>query len=400
MDKRSLERAKVLASGIFNLVLVLGVARFSYTPLMPIMQIEANLGKVGAGWLASFNYFGYLLGAIIASNINNITLKDRLYRVGLIAAVLSTLLMGISENYIIWAFSRFIAGLSTAAGLLLGTGLILNWLIRNKHQGELGIHFSGIGLGIAVASLAVLAMRPFFIWKEQWLIFSLLGSFFLYPALKWMPSPSISEGKSSHKTLKDNPPGKLFLNIFLIVYFCAGIGYVVSATFIVAVIRELTGSTDYGSWIFLIMGVSAAPACIIWDLTARRAGVINAIIFAFVCQIVGIIFPVYPGGLFFSITGSLFFGASFVGIVSLVLTMAGLFCPTNPGKMMGKMTVSYGLAQIIGPAVTSMIAAKIGNFNDGLYFAAAVMLIGIFLLVFLKKYSNTLKVNKILLFDK
>jgi hypothetical protein len=44
-------------------------------------------------------------------------------------------------------------------------------------------------------------------------------------------------------------------------------------------------------------------------------------------------------------------------MVSLVLTMAGRYYPTRPAKMMGKMTLSYGAAQIIGPAITGWLAA-------------------------------------------
>ena len=52
--------------------------------------------------------------------------------------------------------------------------------------------------------------------------------------------------------------------------------------------------------------------------------------------------------------------------------------------MMGKMTISYGVAQILGPAVTGWLGATFGSYAGGLYFAAAMMLIGTALLVVLK----------------
>ena len=143
------ERLKVLTAGIISLVLMLGIARFAYTPLLPLMQQQAGLGVSEGGWLAAINYVGYLSGAILASLISNLQIKDRLYRIGLVIAVLSTVIMGLTDNLWLWAFSRFIAGLSSAAGLLLGSGLIMNWLIRHGHRSELGIHFGGIGVGIA-----------------------------------------------------------------------------------------------------------------------------------------------------------------------------------------------------------------------------------------------------------
>ena len=101
-------------------------------------------------------------------------------------------------------------------------------------------------------------------------------------------------------------------------------------------------------------------------------------------QIVGILLPVVVGGMVGAIAGALLFGGTFVGMVSLVLTMAGLYYPTRPAKMMGKMTISYGVAQILGPAVTGWLGATFGSYAGGLYFAAAMMLIGTALLVVLK----------------
>ncbi len=92
-----------------------------------------------AGWLAALNYAGYLSGALIASLISDLVLKDRLYRIGLVVAIVSTAMMGLTNDFPwLWMLSRFIAGLSSAAGMLLGTGLILNWLIRHNHRPRAG----------------------------------------------------------------------------------------------------------------------------------------------------------------------------------------------------------------------------------------------------------------------
>src|SRR5579872_7254128 len=152
------DRSKVLAAGIFSLILALGVARFSYTPLLPLMQKQAGLGVAEGGWLAAINYAGYLSGALVASLVGDLVLKDRLYRIGMVLAVLTTVMMGLATDPVLWAISRYLAGLATAAGMLLGTGLILNWLIRHDHRSELGIHFSGVGLGIAGAAAAAALM--------------------------------------------------------------------------------------------------------------------------------------------------------------------------------------------------------------------------------------------------
>ena len=384
MSNDQRERIKVLGAGIFSLILVLGVARFSYTPLLPLMQQQAGLGVAEAGWLAAINYAGYLSGALIASLISDLVLKDRLYRIGMVVAVLSTIVMGLTTDVTIWALSRFVAGLSSAAGMLLGTGLILNWLIRHHHRSELGIHFAGIGLGIAGCAAAVAAMSHWLDWRQQWFAFTAIGCLLLIPALRWLPAPDTSGMTKSGQKLEDNPPSPLFMRLFMAAYFCAGVGYVVSATFIVAIIEHLPGLAGHGNLVFLAVGIGAAPACINWDFIARRIGDLNALIAAAVLQIIGILLPVAVGGLVAAIFGALLFGGTFIGMVSLVLTMAGRYYPTRPAKMMGKMTLSYGTAQILAPAITGWLATRLGSYDAGLYLAAAVMVVGTVLLLILK----------------
>lgn len=379
------QRYKVLCAGVCSLVLVLGVARFAYTPLLPLMQRQAGLGVAAAGWLATINYVGYLSGAVAAAMIGDLVLKDRLYRIGMLVAVATTAMMGMSTNLVVWAVSRYLAGLSSAAGMLLGTGLILNWLIRHEHRSELGIHFSGIGLGIAGSAAAAALMNRWALrWDLQWYLFTAAGAALLLPALAWLPRPERSTVTRSGQAMLDAPPGSAFLGLLMSSYFCAGVGYVVSATFIVAIVDHLPGMAGRGTLVFLFIGLGAAPACIFWDLIARRTGEINALILAAVLQIAGMLLPVLGGGLLPALGGAVLFGATFIGMVSIVLTMAGRYYPTRPAKMMGKMTLSYGLAQVAAPAVTGSLAARLGSYDAGLYLAAAVMAAGAVLLVLLR----------------
>lgn len=378
------ERLKVLGAGVISLVLMLGIARFAYTPLLPLMQQQAGLGVAEAGWLAAINYMGYLSGAIIASLISDIMLKDRLYRFGLVLGLLTTVGMGLTDSLWLWATMRFVAGLSSAAGLLLGSGLILHWLIRHDHRSELGIHFGGIGLGIAFCAIAVELMHPHFDWREQWVLLTVVGTLMAIPAWAWLPRPEIQSVTNSGTPMVDRPPSPTYLRLFMAAYFCAGVGYVVSATFIVAIVDQLPGLQGKGSWTFMVLGLAAAPACIVWDLIARRIGDMNALTAAFILQVVGILLPVITPSLGMTLLGATLFGGTFIGIVSLVLTMAGRFYPTRPAKMMGKMTISYGIAQIVAPAITGLLAEAGGSYGDGLYLAAVTMILGTLLMLVLR----------------
>jgi predicted MFS family arabinose efflux permease len=384
MAESQIARLKVLSAGVISLVLMLGIARFAYTPLLPLMQQQAGLGTAEGGWLAAINYMGYLSGAVVAALISDIVLKDRLYRLGLAVALITTVGMAVTDSFWLWAAMRFLAGLSSAAGLLLGSGLVLHWLIRHDHRSELGIHFGGIGLGIAFCAIAVDLMDPVFDWREQWVLLTLVGALLAVPAWTWLPRPEAQSVTKKGAAMVDRPPGQAFLRLFMAAYFCAGAGYVVSATFIVAIVDQLPGMQGKGNWAFMIIGLAAAPACVVWDLVARRVGDINALIAAFALQIVGILLPVMTPNLPMTLLAAGLFGGTFIGIVSLVLTMAGRFYPTRPAKMMGKMTIAYGIAQILAPAITGLLAERSGTYADGLYLAAALMALGTLMMMILR----------------
>jgi len=379
---------KVMFAGLFSLILTMGVARFSLTPLLPVMMDETFLNNASGGWLASINYMGYMTGVLITASVSDLKLKFTLYRAGLIVAIMSTVGMALAENYILWSIMRFLAGLTSAAGLLMGSGLILNWMLRNGHRAELGIHFGGAGLGIALSAAVSIIIAGHFNWAQQWQIFAVVGAALAVPAWFWLPAPDTSHLTQTGEKLVDKPPTKNWMTILFAAYFCAGFGYVISATFLVAIVENQPTLQGNGSIVWLVTGLSAAPACVFWDRIARKIGELKALFIAYGINIVGIIIPVFDHSYLAVLLSGALFGATFIGIVSLMLTMVGKFFPTKPAKPMGKLTLSYGTAQIIAPAISGMMAEASGNYNMPLILAGVFMGTGMVLIYSLMLKSN------------
>ncbi|WP_199911596.1 YbfB/YjiJ family MFS transporter [Dongshaea marina] len=381
---RDIQKMKVVAAGICSLILSIGIARFSYTPMLSVMQHQAGLGQSAGAWLASVNYVGYLVGTLITASVKTLRLKDTLYRWGVLLALLSTAAMAMTTDLWLWSIVRFLSGVGSAAGMLMGSGLVLNWLVSHQKGKELGVHFSGIGLGIVLAAVVVELARRQLNWQQLWYGYSLLGCILLYPALAWLPKPVEQVNRPLKAPISTSRPGQRFIQVLMMGYFCAGVGYVVSATFIVAIINQLPGMGGQGNLVFILIGLSAAPACMMWDRAARRYGQLNALIWAFLLQCLGILLPVMDSGVLSVLVSAVLFGNTFMGIVSLVLTMVGQFYPENPGKMMGKMTISYGIAQILAPLGIAAMTSYQLPYRDGLYLAGGIMVIGTVLMGMLK----------------
>ncbi|MCL2658403.1 MAG: YbfB/YjiJ family MFS transporter [Betaproteobacteria bacterium] len=377
------DRYRVIAAGICALILTVGLARFAYTPMLPIMRHEAGLSALAGGWLATFNYAGYITGALITATISDLRLKFQLYRLGLVVAVISTVAMGMTQDVYLWAGLRFISGVSSTGGLLLASGLVLNWLIRQGHKPELGLHFAGIGLGLAVSGLVVAVMVGHLSWQNDWIGLGLLGIAFFLPAWFWLPPPAALHAHAPQFVPK--PPSRKWMNLFIATYFCAGFGYVISATFIVAILEKLPMFTGKGSWVWVVIGFASVPSCFLWDRIARRIGEIRALLLSYALQTVSILVPGFTDSAWANLFSAILYGGTFAGIVSLTLTVIGRCFPANPAKAMARLTLSYGLAQMVAPAMAGYIAAATGSYRGALFVAAWVMGAGMLLLVALQR---------------
>lgn len=370
-----LTKVRVYFAGICSLIVTVGVARFSYSLLLPIMQDGAGLTEIGGSWLATTNFMGYMFGVLLAANLHNLHYKYNLHRIYLILSVVTSALMVITTDIVIWSVLRFIAGVCASGGFIIASGLILKWLVKNNHRAELGVHFSGAGVSIIVTSLLVEMMVVMSAdWQQQWLALTVMAVIFSIPAWLWIPHPFVYGQIDSD--IKDNPPTKIFKSLMMLAYFCAGYGYVVSSTFIVDIVEDIEGLQGLGGFAFLLVGVAAMPAPFIWDRIARSTGYLKALIAAYILQEIGILLPVFSDSAAVIILSVLLFGGTFIACVSLVLTMAGKFYPSNPAKFMGTMTLAYGAAQIIAPISTGYLPEAFDSYDIGLSLSAAVVIVG------------------------
>ncbi|OFS96170.1 MFS transporter [Stenotrophomonas sp. HMSC10F06] len=369
---------QVITAGICALVLTVGLARFAYTPLLPVMRLDAGLTAAAGGWLATFNYLGYLAGTVLVARVGDMQLKFRFYRIGLVLAVVSTGLMGTTTDMAFWGVLRFVAGLSSTAGLLLASGLVLNWLLAHQRRPQLGLHFAGLGVGIAVSGLAAAAMADQLASSRQWIALGTLAVVFLIPAWAWMPPPAAISSTTGANA--PPPPGRRWRWLLIASYFCAGVGFVVSATFIVAILVQTPAFAGHGSWVWMLVGLTAIPSTFAWDRLSNRLGLIRALMLAYALQATSFVLPLLDGGLWAGAASAVLFGLTFAGIVSLTLTVVGRHYPHNPAKAMATLTLSYGVAQIIAPAIAGTLARDSGSYQGALVLAAIMMVIGIVLL--------------------
>jgi len=376
----NLQPWQVITGGICGLVLTIGLARFAFTPLLPLMQLQTGLSDAAAGGLAAVNYAGYISGALAVAWIDDVRWRHRLYGWGLWMALLTTAAMALTTWMPVWGLSRYLGGLCGAGGMLLGSGLVLGWLMRQGRRPELGLYFIGIGLGVVVSALGAWGLS--FLWPDwssQWLAFAAIGLVFFVPAWLWRPpvppvvAPSAASGSGPAVSRR-------WMLTMAGSYFAAGWGFVISATFTVAIVEREPALAGQGALAWALVGLAAMPAVFVWDKVARRLGDTRALLLAFALQTVAVVLPAVSGSLAAALLGAIGYGATFIGIVSLTLALVGRRAPQNPGKAMARLTLSYGAAQMVAPVVAGAMAQATGTFKGALWLTAGVMLLGMALL--------------------
>lgn len=370
---------QILAGGISSLILTMGIARFTYTPALPRMQDALGLGDAAAGLLAAMNFAGYLSGALLASSLGNLRVKERLFRAGLILAVLCNALLPLTESMPAWSLLRYLSGLSSAAGMVLGTSLVLEHLTRQGVRQLIGVHFGGVGAGIVLTALALGGADSPLDWRLTWWTSALLGALFILPAWLWVRGGGETGQPQASQSVAWRELGRPFLYLTGS-YFFAGASFAVGTTFIIAVIQanpELAG-LDQSAW--LLLGLAAAPSCYLWVRWAARLGNLPSLLAAYLIQTLGLLLPLLGSGIT-TLAGGLCFGFTFMGIVAMVLSQAGHLARHNPARLMGLLVTSYGVGQISGPIVAGQLMAQNSNPQLALWLAAGLSAAGTLLAI-------------------
>lgn len=366
---------KLLCAGISSLMLVMGIARFALTPLLPAMQSATGLGDDGAGFLAAANYAGYLSGALFASRLRDPHKKLFYFRLGIIFAVLTTAGMAISDHVIIWSVLRYFGGLTSAAGMVIGTALVLDHLKQRHRPDFIGIHFSGVGLGVVLSGTVLTLIEPIMSWDQGWLLVGVIGLLLALPCLLWMNVHNLQTAPSAHAnaiSMKSKP-----IIYLLISYGFAGATFSIGTTFIISIMAQSPSLSDSRNLAWILLGVALAPSCYFWMRSAVKLGDFRTLTFAYLLQAIGCALPVLWPSTASALIGGFLFGACFMGIVTVVLALGGKLSPHNPSALIGILVVSYGVGQIVGPVLAGIAMEKTGFSELGLWSAAACSLASI-----------------------
>ncbi|MFD3582401.1 YbfB/YjiJ family MFS transporter [Streptomyces sp. NPDC058683] len=342
----------------------MGVGRFVYTPILPLMQARAGLSAGAGANLATANYVGYLVGALAGTLAPALVRSRTVLRGSLLLLTATLAAMPLTHSTVVWGVLRLLAGAASALVFVVAVASLLHHL--REHPAHLpGWAFGGVGAGIALSGLLVLALRPVADWRAAWWAAAALAA--VLAAASWnlrpedAPAAAVPGSRTAARTHRWF--GALFVS-----YFLEGVGYIVAGTFLVAAIGQ--GSPGWvGSGAWVLVGLAAVPSSALWARLGRRWSRPGLLLTALTVQAVGIALPAVTGSTAAALGSAVLFGATFLGVSTLALaTGAHLRFP----RSVALLTAGYSVGQILGPLAVAPLLRH--GYHQALLLAAALVL--------------------------
>jgi MFS family permease len=360
----------IALAGLACLAVAMGIGRFAFTPLLPMMQADSGLSFTAGGWLASANYLGYLFGALSAGLFLR---SRRVIRVGMLVIAGSTLGMGITEQPAVWAALRLAAGMASAWVLVHVSAWCLPRLMGRRTLA--GVVYAGVGVGIVVAG-AVCAMLM--AWgvpsSRAWIV---LGAMCLLPTfVLW--HVFVTDGSArSPAAGRWNPQWWPLV----LCYGAFGFGYIIPATFLPAMARGEIADPALFGWAWPVFGAAAAASTLAVAVLSRRFTDRRLWGMSQLVMALGVGAPLAVRGLAGILIAALCVGGSF-----MVVTMTGMqealqVAGAQVARLMAAMTAAFATGQILGPVFASLLIEARGGLSAALLLGCLLLAISAFALL-------------------
>ncbi len=394
-------RWAVVLAGAVSLAVAMGIGRFAFTPLLPMMLHDGVIDLPSASWLASANYLGYLAGALLCTFQPWIWARAPrlppvngpwMVRAGLIATGLLTLGMALPWPAA-WPLLRFAAGVASALVFVYTSGWVLSQMARLQVPAMGGVMYTGPGAGIVVSGLFASVMVQWH-WhaSDAWLVFGVLA--FVLSAMVWrtfrggeVPRPAAAAGAGVAAAGERH--GAVEVGFLCFAYGIAGFGYIVTATFLPVIARAALPGSPWLDMFWPIFGFGVFCGALIAS-RLRVSGDLRLLLGgSYFLQAAGIAVSVWSPSLAGFAIGSLMLGIPFTAITFFAMQEVRRLRPALAASFMGLATAMYGIGQIVGPPLVALLLRRSGSAGAGftlsLQIAAGALLVGALLYLWMAR---------------
>lgn len=381
----------IVITGAVALAVAMGIGRFAFTPLLPMMMADGVINLATASWLASANYLGYLAGALLCTFQVRIWARFpvlppidglRVVRVGLVSTGMLTLAMALPWP-LLWPLLRFAAGVSSALVFVYASRWCLAALAQRGNAALGGAMYTGPGAGIVISGLFASAMVG---WRwhatSGWLIFGVLALILTASVWPMIRSDEVAPSPVHATAVKTNGKthGRTEISLLTLTYGLAGFGYIITATFLPVIARTALPSSRWLDFFWPIFGLGIIVGALVATRVHIAGDLRRALAGCYFMQATGILLSIAWPTLGGFALGSLLLGLPFTAITFFAMQEVRRLRPATVASTMGLLTAFYGLGQIVGPPLAERLLHRSGNNGPGftlsLEVAAATLTVG------------------------
>ena len=363
----------IALAGLCASLIGLGIGRFAYVPLLPLMIDSHWTSVTGASQLAAANLVGYLLGGATAHRIALWRGAGPAIRGAMLAVLLS--LAACSVNFgMLWLWIwRMTAGAAGGVLMILAAPYLMRQIAPHSRGKAIGVVFSGIGIGVVFSGLAVPAIGSANL-GAAWLVlaaFVLPALLFAWPKFAGSPSKQSSAGTSQPLW----PRGALLA--LLCAYVLDAIGYLPHTVFWVEyLVHDLGKPLAIGGAFWAVFGAGAAIGPLLTGMAADRFGFRNTLVACFACKAMAVMLPLWSTSMPALFISSFAVGALTPGMVAVAsgraVELGGVAAHQRNWAMM---TFLYALVQAVAGYAMAAVYSATHSFTLLFSVAGGVLLL-------------------------
>ncbi len=371
----------VALCGLAALAVAMGIGRFAFTPILPMMQEELGVTIAQGSWLASANYLGYLIGALSA--LRGEIRQSFAIRIGLLIISVTTIAMGFVTDFTGWIVLRLVPGIASAWVLVH----ISSWTLERlgkAHRADLGgTVYAGVGAGIVFAGGVCLLLSNLpSASTNAWVAMGITAS--CVTAALWRRVGGGDEPAAMAPTAPTAKASPREIPEFWRFVFCQGalgLGYIIPATFLPVMAKQMIADPRWFEWTWPAFGVAAVASTLLAARLSRVVGQRRLWILGNLVMAAGILVPIVLPGLAGVAIAALCVGGTFMVITMVSLQEARRVGGAHTRVLMAAMVSAFALGQIAGPLLVSGFVAMQLGFAIPLITASGALVLAAYVLL-------------------
>ena len=377
----------------------LGLARFSYSVVLPAMQENLLLDNTETGMLATFNLVGYLIFSAVGGALATRYGSRKVIAVGLALSGVGLWMTGTVSGVGWGAVWCALTGIGSGVSNMSVMGLLSVWFASSKRGMAAGIAVTGTSYAMILVGTLVPELMEFFDqdgWRVCWFVLGVICLILALAALLLLRNHPAEKsvypiGGNSIESPSHELPGKNSLELSRVyrsgkvwllggIYIAFGFSYIIYVTFFVLyLVNEGNYSQEDASGLYMLIGWVSIFCGVVWGSVSDQIGRGRAMFLVYLLQAAS--FGLF--GLWQSPTGfiisALLFGITAWSIPAIMAAACGdVLEPRMTSAALGFITIFFGVGQSLGPLVAGLIADYMHSLSPVFLVASITAMAGAF----------------------